>query len=82
MINDGILSGDKVLLRPNVQPKNGEIAAVHVGQDYAATLKRVYFGPKHGQIILKASNPNCQDITASAKDIKIAGVFRGLVRPG
>jgi repressor LexA len=82
MIGDGILSGDKVLLRPHVQIKNGEIAAVHIGADYLATLKRVYFGPGRNKVTLKASNPNYRDITTSAKDVKIAGVFRGLVRPG
>ena len=82
MIGDGILSGDKVLLRPNVQIKNGEIAAVQIGADYLATLKRVYFGPGRNKVTLKASNPNYRDITTSAKDVKIAGVFRGLVRSG
>src|SRR5438046_1188931 len=33
MIGDGILPGDKVLIRPNIEPVNGEIAAVQVGDD-------------------------------------------------
>jgi repressor LexA len=46
MIGDGILGGDRVLVRPNVAPQNGEIVAVHVGDDYCATLKRIFFHPK------------------------------------
>jgi repressor LexA len=41
MIGDGIYEGDRVLLRPNIHVQNGEIAAVHVGDEYSATLKPV-----------------------------------------
>ena len=82
MIGDGILPGDKVLLRPNVQVQNGEIAAVHIGDEYLATLKHVYFGPGQAKATLKASNPSYHDIVVAMKDIKVAGVFRGLVRTG
>jgi repressor LexA len=82
MIGDGILPGDKVLLRPDIQAKNGEIAAVYVGDDYLATLKHVHFGPGRSKVTLKASNPAYENIVAAAKDVKIAGVYRGLVRNG
>ena len=78
MIGDGILPCDHVLLRPGVQVAQGEIAAVMVGSDYEATLKRVYL--EGATIRLKASNPNYADITAPAEEVKIAGVFRGLIR--
>lgn len=78
MTGDGILPGDHVLLRPNVQVEQGEIAAVMVGEDYEATLKRVYVeGPT---VRLKAGNPNYADIVAPANEVKTAGVFRGLIR--
>ena len=80
MIGDGILPGDKVLLRPNIQVKNGEIAAIHVGNEFLATLKHVHFSSNKNKVTLKASNPNYKDIVAPAKDVKIAGVYRGLVR--
>lgn len=82
MIGDGILPGDKVLLRPNVQVQNGEIAAVHVGDEYLATLKHVHFGPGRNKVTLKASNPDFKDIVAASKDVRVAGVYRGLVRTG
>jgi len=79
MIGDGILPGDLVLLRPNMQIEQGEIAAVHVRDDYESTLKHVYVEPN--QVRLRASNPVYEDILVSAQDWRgPAGVFRGLVR--
>ena len=78
MIGDGILSGDKVLIRPVVQVNNGEIAAVHVGDDHLATLKRILFD--NDQVILRASNPAYPDIVLPQSELKVAGVYRGLVR--
>jgi repressor LexA len=78
MIGDGILDGDKVLLRPDVDFHDGEIAAVMVGADHEATLKRIFVQGE--QVILRASNPRYSDITADAREVKVAGVFRGLIR--
>lgn len=84
MIGDGILPGDHVLLRPNVQVAQGEIAAVMVGCEEGeceATLKRFYLEGAHGhKVRLKASNPAYADIVVLAEEVKIAGVFRGLIR--
>jgi repressor LexA len=80
MTGDGILFGDKVLIRPGMQPRNGEIAAVQVGDDYQVTLKRVWFGPGRGKITLKASNPAYENQIIPAKRLRVAGVYRGLVR--
>ena len=78
MTGDGILPGDLVLLRPDVRTEQGEIAAVMVGDDYEATLKRVHV--EGTMVRLKASNASYADILAPATEVKIAGVFRGLVR--
>ena len=80
MIGDGILPGDKVLLRPDVQVQNGEIAAVHVGSECRATLKHIYFLPDKCLVILHASNPAYPDAEFNQADIKVAGVCRGVVR--
>lgn len=78
MTGYGILPGDHVLLRPNVQVDQGEIAAVIVGEDCEATLKRVYL--EGATVRLKAGNPSYVDIVVPADEAKIAGVFRGLIR--
>lgn len=80
MIGDGILSGDKVLLRPDVQVQNGEIAAVYVGSECQATLKHVHFLPDQHLVVLRASNPNYPDATLNQSDVRVVGVCRGVIR--
>lgn len=80
MTGDGILDGDKVLLRPDVEVRSGEIAAVLVGEAHEATLKHVVFESKKRMITLRASNPAYPDRSVPAETVRIAGVFRGLIR--
>lgn len=85
MIGDGILHGDKVLLRPGIEVGNGEIAAVQVegDGDFCATLKHVHFRAGGKTVRLRASNPKYEEISVRAERVSIAGVYRGLVRtPG
>lgn len=55
MINARILDGDIVFIRKQPIVENGEIAAVVI--DDEATLKRVYYYPKQGKLILNPENP-------------------------
>jgi repressor LexA len=82
MIGDGILPGDKVLLRPGIEVSNGEIAAVQIEGDgeVCATLKHVHFRVGGKTIWLRASNPKYDEMTVPANRVSIAGVYRGLVR--
>jgi repressor LexA len=80
MIGDGILDGDWVLLRPHLGVQHGQIAALLVGDAHETTLKRIYFVPEKSDIILRASNPRYPDLVVSAQDVKVAGIFRGLIR--
>ena len=109
MSGDGILEGDLVLLRPNVEVQQGEIAAVlwsESGAECEATLKRVFRRPvahprtsqktspsalqtwntpeaeAEGEVLLRASNPAYADRLLPAASVRIAGVFRGLIRAG
>ena len=38
--------------------------------------------PETGQIKLRASNPGYRDLIVPAEAVKVAGVFRGLIRDG
>lgn len=60
MINARIYDGDIVFIREQEEVENGEIAAVII--DDEATLKRVYYYPEQGMVILKAENPRYADI--------------------
>lgn len=78
MTGDGILDGDLVLLRPGIPVPHGAIAAVCVGDDREATLKRVF--PEGPLVRLRAAHPAYKDIVVPAEAVTVAGVFRGLVR--
>lgn len=78
MTGDGILDGDLVLLRPGIPVPHGAIAAVCVGDDREATLKRVF--PEGTLVRLRAAHPAYRDIVVPAETVTVAGVFRGLVR--
>jgi SOS-response transcriptional repressor LexA len=87
MVGDGILPGDKVLLRPGIEVRNGEIAAVQIAGtegfedgSVCATLKHVYLNEGAQCITLRASNPRHADREVEAARVSIAGVYRGLVR--
>ncbi len=77
---DGILEGDRILLRPEAEVKSGDIAAVLVGDAPEATLKRVFFSADKEQVTLKTADPKHVEMVVATKDVKIAGVMRGLVR--
>lgn len=80
MIGDGILDGDKVLIRPGIDVNRGEIAAVLVGDAHEATLKHVIPDEAAGIVVLRASNPSYVDVRVPVEDVRVAGVYRGLVR--
>lgn len=51
-----IYDGDIVFIKAQNMVENGEIAAVIIGEE--ATLKRVYFYPNEGKLILSPENPH------------------------
>lgn len=55
MIGARIHDGDIVFIRRQSMVNNGEIAAVII--ENSATLKRVYYYPEQGKLILQAENP-------------------------
>ena len=55
MIGARIYDGDIVFIRSQNSVDNGEIAAVIINDE--ATLKRVYFYPEEGKLILSPENP-------------------------
>lgn len=55
MINARIHDGDIVFIRKQDTVDNGEIAAVIIGDE--ATLKRVFYYPDEGKLVLQAENP-------------------------
>jgi repressor LexA len=56
MINARIRDGDIVFIRKQSTVDNGEIAAVIIEDEI--TLKRVYYYPDRGKLVLQAENPS------------------------
>lgn len=79
MVGASILDGDIVVLDPEREPLDGNIAAVVLDEE--ATLKRLY--RLKGGLRLVAENPAFTDINvprARLASVRVAGVFVGLVR--
>jgi repressor LexA len=74
MTNARIKDGDIVFIRQQPVVDNGEIAAVIIGDE--ATLKRVYYYPNEGKLILNAENPKYAPLVYIGEElnqIKIVG---------
>jgi len=82
MIDEGIMDGDYVAVRPGMAVENGQLAVVLL--DDEATVKRVYI--QRGRIALKPANSRAgyktRYIRESEKDTRIVGKVTGCVRTG
>ncbi|MCD7729679.1 MAG: transcriptional repressor LexA [Clostridia bacterium] len=74
MINIGILSGDKIVVRKQQTADNGEIVVALV--DDSATVKRFY--KRNGKIVLHPENDDMEDMIFD--DVSILGKVVGLMR--
>jgi repressor LexA len=77
MIDEHICDGDIALIEKRPEAHNGEIVMALVDETYA-TLKRLY---RHGpEVELRPSNPLVESIRVPARNVRIQGIFRGLLR--
>ena len=74
MIGAGILSGDKVVVRPQSTADDGQIVVARIGDE--ATVKRLSF--KDGQVWLLPENPAYQPIDGS--EAELIGLVKAVVR--
>jgi len=75
MIDDGILSGDYVVVESKSAPDNGEIVVALLDNEFA-TLKRYYKEPN--RIRLQPANSTMKPIYA--KNVAVQGVVRAVIR--
>ena len=75
MIDDGIFSGDYVIVEDNPTPRDGEIVVALIDGMYA-TLKRLY--RERGRVRLQPANKTMKPIYVN--DVIIQGVVKGLYR--
>jgi repressor LexA len=74
MIGAGILSGDKVVVRPQPTADDGQIVVARIGDE--ATVKRLR--RRHGEIWLMPENSNYEPIDGS--EAEIIGIVKAVVR--
>ena len=74
MINAGILSGDKVVVRPQQTAMNGQIVVARIGDE--ATVKRLL--RKNGEIWLMPENDAYEPIDGT--EAEIIGLVKAVVR--
>ena len=74
MINAGILSGDKVVVRPQPTADDGQIVVARIGDE--ATVKRLR--RRHGQVWLMPENDAYEPIDGT--EAEIIGLVKAVVR--
>lgn len=74
MINAGILSGDKVVVRPQQVARDGQIVVARIEDE--ATVKRLSL--KNGQVWLLPENPDYPPI--DGREAQIIGVVKAVYR--
>lgn len=74
MIGAGILSGDKVVIRPQPTAVDGQIVVARIGDE--ATVKRLSF--RDGGVWLLPENPNYAPI--DGREAEIVGIVKAVVR--
>lgn len=74
MINAGIFSGDKVVVRPQQTADDGQIVVARIGDE--ATVKRLR--RRHGEIWLMPENDRYSPIDGS--QVEIIGIVKAVVR--
>ncbi len=74
MINAGIFSGDKVVVRPQPTADSGQIVVARIGDE--ATVKRLSL--KNGQVWLLPENPNYPPI--DGLEAELVGIVKAVIR--
>jgi repressor LexA len=79
MIDEHICDGDIALIENRTDARDGEIVVALLIEDNQATLKRLY---RRGMYIeLQPANSQLQPLTVPANQVRVQGIFRGLLRP-
>ncbi|MFN8549478.1 MAG: S24 family peptidase [Candidatus Eisenbacteria bacterium] len=80
MIEDGILDGDFVIVKPTEVARNNELVVAYLGEDQEATVKR--YRRTKNKVELLPANPLYRPIVVHVPDrwFRLAGRVVGIVR--
>lgn len=79
MIDEHICDGDIALIENRTDARDGEIVVALLIEDNQATLKRLYW--RGSDVELHPANSQLKPLTVPANQLKVQGIFRGLLRP-
>ena len=79
MIDEHICDGDIALIENRTDARDGEIVVALLIEENQATLKRLY--RRGTNIELQPANSQLQPLTLPANQVRVQGIFRGLLRP-
>lgn len=77
MIDDHICDGDIALIEDRAEARDGEIVVALVDGTHA-TLKRLF--RRGAEVELRPANSELESFTVSARQVRVQGIFRGLLR--
>jgi repressor LexA len=79
MIDEHICDGDIALIENRTDARDGEVVVALLIEENQATLKRLY---RRGlNVELQPANSQLQPLTIPANQVRVQGIFRGLLRP-
>jgi repressor LexA len=79
MIDEHICDGDIALIENRTDARDGEIVVALLVNENQATLKRLY---RRGPIVeLHPANSQLEPLKVPANQLRVQGIFRGLLRP-
>ena len=79
MIDEHICDGDIALIENRTDARDGEIVVALLIDENQATLKRLY--RRGANIELQPANSQLLPLTLPASQVRVQGIFRGLLRP-
>jgi len=79
MIDEHICDGDIALIENRTDARDGEIVVALLVDENQATLKRLY--RKGSMIELHPANSQLEPLAVAASQVRVQGIFRGLLRP-
>lgn len=79
MIDEHICDGDIALIEDREVARDGEIVVALLVDENSATLKRLF--RRGSNVELHPANPALLPLTVPGSNVKVQGVFRGLLRP-
>jgi len=79
MIDALIHDGDIVIMKPETEPKNGDLVAAWLKAEKETTLKRFYLENKH-RVRLQPANPTMEPIYVHPSNLEIQGKVIAVIR--